>query len=267
MPAFHQHSHGELDMSEAILRAALESDTHPGRKKPHLTLPFVTVSRQAGASGGLFARELARRLSAAGAADWSCWDHELVEKVSAEHDIEAAVVEMMEDRNHSWLIALLEGLSGDSHRHPEELKVYRRVATTIGALASAGHAVIVGRGGAFITASMPGGIHVRLVAPLADRIARRAERQGMSLKQAAASVAETDRNRDAFYRRYWPDKPLGPESFTLTLNSAAMTLEEMTDCVAQLVNLRQRNIRRSPELTSLQGAQSAVSVPSQLVGP
>src|SRR5215469_4029152 len=76
MPAFHQKAHGELEMSEAILRAAMESDTHPGGKKSHVTLPFVTVSRQAGASGGSFARELIKRLNARSDATWSCWDHE-----------------------------------------------------------------------------------------------------------------------------------------------------------------------------------------------
>jgi hypothetical protein len=261
MPAFHQHSHGEIEMAEAVLRAALDMETHEERRAPRrAALPFVTVSRQAGASGGTFARELVRKLNAAGGdATWTCWDHELVEKVSAEHDVEAAVVEMMEDRKHNWLVELLEGLSGDTRRHPEELKVYRRVATTIGALAVAGHAVIVGRGGAFITAGMPGGIHVRLVAPLEARIAHRAKKRNLTLKEAAASVGETDRNRDAFYHRYWPEKPLGPESFTLTLNSAAMSLEEMVDCVSGLVHARGRpGHLRAPEATVTGGAQAAL---------
>jgi hypothetical protein len=262
MPAFHQHSHGEIEMADAILRTALDMETHEKhRKAGRVTLPFVTVSRQAGASGGSFARELVRKLNAGAGENegWSCWDHELVEKVSAEHDIEAAVVEMIEDREHSWLVQLLESLSGDTHKHPDELKVYRRVATTIGTLASSGHAVIVGRGGAFITAGMPGGIHVRLVAPLADRISHRATARQMTPKQAAASVAETDRNRDAFYRRYWPGKPLGPESFTLTLNSGSMSLEEMVECVAGLVRAREPHRRRpTPGLTMTAGAHPGV---------
>jgi cytidylate kinase len=239
MAAFHQHSHGEIEMAGAVLQSAL----HDLNARPHVAarVPrvFVTVSRQAGASGGTFARELVRRLNASGEGGWSCWDHELVEKVAAEYDIEATVIEMLEDRCPNWLVDLLEGCSGDAHRHPEELKVYRRVATTIGALASAGHAVIVGRGGVFITAGMKGGIHVRLVAPVAERIARRATQYNLQLKQAAADVAETDKNRDAFYRRYWPDKPLVPDSFTLTLNSAAMSLEEMVDCVVRLIKNRE----------------------------
>lgn len=61
---------------------------------------------------------------------------------------------------------------------------------TIRALAISGRAVIVGRGGVFLTAGMPGGIHLRIVAPVRHRITHMAERDGISQEAAAEKVAE-----------------------------------------------------------------------------
>src|SRR5881394_252914 len=75
-------------------------------------LPFVTISRQAGAGGRTLARRLAERLNVLGVGggggdddddDWSAWDHELVEKVSKEYDLSQVLVEALEDARHAWV--------------------------------------------------------------------------------------------------------------------------------------------------------------------
>lgn len=256
------HSSPHLHDATVILRSALHLHMRPEiSTRPDERRLFVTISRQPGAAGRSFASRLVERLrNTERLGEWSCWDQELVEKVSAEHDIEKTIVEMLEDRRHTWLTELLGNLpSSDARQHPDEFKVYRRVATTIQALANAGRAVIVGRGGVFLTAGMPGGIHLRLVAPLARRVTHTAERDGISRKQAEAQVVEIERNREAFYRRHWPGKSLGPETFTMTLNSAELTNDEMVDCVVPLVVARMHPSQsRPPELTTIGGAQSRI---------
>ena len=114
---------------------------------------------------------LAKRLNAAdpGELPWTVWDNELVERVAVEHQLPAASIESLKDQQPSWLEEALGGLMlGD---HPDELKVYHRVAATTRLLAEMGRVVIVGRGGAFITRNLLGGIHLRLVAPLEFRVA------------------------------------------------------------------------------------------------
>lgn len=267
MPSHSSHSSRDLHNATVLLRAALHLHTRPAISRgPEAPRLFVTISRQPGAAGRSLGRRLVERLQEVDrAGQWSCWDQELVEKVSAEHDIEKTIVQMLEDGRHTWLTDLLGNLSSsDVRQHPDELKVYRRVATTIRALADAGRAVIVGRGGVFLTAGMPGGIHLRLVSPLSQRIAHTAEREGISRKQAEARVAEIERNRDAFYRRHWPGKSLGPEAFTLTLNSSELTCEEMVDCVLQMIASRMRFPQvRPPEVTTTGGAQTALPHVSQ----
>jgi cytidylate kinase len=203
--------------------------------------PFVTISRQAGAGGKTVAATLAaalNRIEEPANATWCAWDQELVTKVAADYAIPEAAVESLEDHNHPLLREIISSLV--SQDHCDEFKVYRGVATTIRALAGAGCAIIVGRGGVFLTGEMPGGVHVRLIAPLADRVARTAERLQISQSEAAARVREIDRNREAFYQRHWPTKRVTPEAFSLTINTAAMSEEQIVACLLPLLTSSNR---------------------------
>jgi cytidylate kinase len=209
---------------------------HAGDQRP--ATPFVTISRQAGAGASGLAHRLVERLNELDPAErpWTCWDRELVERVSADHHIARETVDALEQSRLSWFNEFLSGLTFTTDAvHPDELTVYRRVAATIRALAAAGRVIIVGRGGVCITGNMPAGVHVRLVAPLKFRIQNMQRRLGISEQEAAEHVRQLDHNRDAFYRRYWPNHPLVPELFTLVLNAARLDEDRMMRCLLPLI--------------------------------
>lgn len=229
--------HGPLSAARPIagmIRASAlgvrRSSAHEERDR---VVPFVTISREAGAGGWSLAERLAEHLNVVdpGEQPWTAWDRELVEKVAADHHISAAMIESMEDRGHTWFEEFLGGLKVVGHE-PSEFEVYFRTATTIRALAEMGRTIIVGCGGRFITAAMPGGLHVRLIAPLEYRISCMARHLNISREAAAAKVRDVDHNRAAFYRRYWPGRPLVPEAFAMTLNTAAIDEARLVMCVA-----------------------------------
>lgn len=203
----------------------------------HPPSPFITISRQAGAGAWTLAQRLVDQLNSveSGEPPWTGWDRELVEKVAADHRIAAELVESLEDATHSWMGDLFAGLSFTEHPElADEARVYNRVATTIRALAQAGHVVIVGRGGVLITRNMPGGIHIRLIAPLDYRIANMARQFKCTKESARSWVHQMDRNRQQFYRRYWAGTPLTDETFALTLNAGLLSEEQMIRCILPL---------------------------------
>jgi cytidylate kinase len=75
--------------------------------------------------------------------------------------------------------------------------------------AAAGRVVIVGRGGAFLLAGVPTALHVRVVAPLAERIERIVRREHADRDSVRALIERVDRERAAFVRaifhRPWDD--------------------------------------------------------------
>ncbi|HEX8911793.1 MAG TPA: cytidylate kinase-like family protein [Humisphaera sp.] len=223
------------------VRAGVMAETDARAAVPPPPLPFVTISREAGAGGRTLAYKLAALLDRldpppAGQPRWAVWDHELVEKVAAEAGIDAGVVEKLEVVRRPWLAELLSGLSaGGDPAHPDELQVYRRVAAAIRGLARAGRAIVVGRGGAYVTRDLPGGVHVRLIAPRAARVRHMAGLHQVPDAEAAKMVDHIDRSRAAFLRSYWPVAASTPEAFSATFNTAAVPDDRVVAAIAELV--------------------------------
>ena len=77
---------GDLDTGRAVLKAAFRVLEQPAGKAGDQAAPvrgFVTISRQPGAGAFALAQYLAERLNLDGG-DWTAWDHELIDKVSAD---------------------------------------------------------------------------------------------------------------------------------------------------------------------------------------
>lgn len=222
-----------MDSVLSALRAAQRQEEQGQAVQGPRPSAFITISRQPGISTDAFTTHLANYLGLSSGL-WKVWDKELVEKVATDHHIAAELVAALGREGRSWLEDFIRGLA-ISAGPPEELSVYRRVATTIRALAQAGSAIIVGRGAVHITADLPAGVHVRLVAPWGYRVWRLADELGISRNEAAKEIERLEREREQFYRRYWQHHAPTPEAFSITLNVVAGDAEHLADCVLPLV--------------------------------
>ena len=236
---------GSISVSEHIrpILAAIQTVPVPGRPvsgpgSAEAAPPFITVSRQPGAGAWKVAHEFVDAMNAADpdGPRWTWWDRELVEKVAADHHFSRRLIESLDEGNHSWITDLFSGFSAAAYN--DEVAVYHRVVQTIRALAQAGRVVLIGRGSVFATHDMNGGIHVRLVAPRKDRIGHIAETMNKTPHDAEAWVAQQERNRAAFYKRFWPGRVLEPEAFTVTINTSAVDAADMIAVLAALVRQR-----------------------------
>lgn len=219
--------------------AAIRSVPRPlhslaGEQAPPI-VPFVTISREAGAGGHTVGQLLIERLNQLDRGEplWRLWDKQLVEKVTEDHHLSREVVESLDACGRSWMQEFLAGLS--YHGNDTEAKAYQRVATTIRFLAQHGRAVIVGRGGVFITRNIPGGVHVRLIAPLEKRINTMARQLGVNRDAAAEHVRNLDRGRQAFFRRYWPKEVISEQAFTLIVNTAQVDERRAVEAIIALL--------------------------------
>jgi len=236
-----EHSYrSDPETASAVLKAALYCWNHPNRGAAVKPRAFVTVSRQPGTGGRLFAHRLMERLNEMPAGDWTAWDNELFDRISAEDPIEKQVLEALEQQPLTWLDEFVRGYSMKNGRHHmPELYAYKRIAMAIRALAEAGHTILVGRGSQFVTDEMSGGIHVRLVAPIEHRIKYVAAKFNLSSHNAASRIAAADGDRQTFYRRFWAGKEIDPETFDATLNVAELCVNEMVECVLPLIRARE----------------------------
>lgn len=197
---------------------------------PRGTLPFVTITRAAGAGGSTVAHALAGALNVREPdAGWQAYDRELVEIVAKDHEISEPLVQALEEKSRNWINRLL--VSGSA----SDFGVYQRVATTIRALAEEGGAILVGRGAVFITRDLPRGVHIRLVAPEEHRIRHLMQSRGWTEERAAEYVRETDLGRAKFYRSRWPDKSLDAETFHATFNTALVGPGDLVRALTEMI--------------------------------
>jgi cytidylate kinase len=113
----------------------------------------------------------------------------------------------------------------------------RNLSETIVALARHRSGVIVGRGGHLILDAHRT-LRVRCFAPVEQRVAYIAERDGLTLDEARVKVARVDEERRAFYAKHFQCDITSPLGFDLLLNTGEMSLEECATTVSALFRAR-----------------------------
>lgn len=196
----------------------------------------VTMSREYGSGGGEIAARLARRL------DWQLVDHQIVEHAARELGVHEAVVRAHDEKVGG---ALSRIFMWPYPTPPEEMRAYyemlRNVVLTA---ANTGHVVIVGRGGQVLLRDRRDVLHVRVVAPLEQRIAYTKRREGLDTNAARVRVQEKDRDRIRYTQTQFHCEPDDPHLYDLVINTAILSLDSSVDqiCLALAHKASQLNV-------------------------
>ena len=108
--------------------------------------------------------------------------------------------------------------------------------TAMAAFANQDNVVLVGRGGQAMFADRPDAVHVRVVCPLEERIRRIARRDRTDLTMALTTVEESDRQREAWHRKYFGIDYRSPYHYSLAVNTGKLTdvlAAEVVVCIAR----------------------------------
>ena len=209
----------------------------PVQEKRVQTLPFITISRQF----GCVAYELAERLAARLNADkpikpWEVYDRKLLEELTVRESITPDRVREMAKRTRSVLDDIfMESIAGA----PAEIDVFKRLMRTMLDIAADGHAVIVGRGAGIATKHLPGGVHVRLIAPLEWRLENLKKSPDRRQEATMRNLKRIDLEREKFIRQYLNAYINDPLQYQIVLNCERLTMEEQLESVVALVRLRE----------------------------
>ena len=198
-------------------------------------LPFVTVSRQAGAGAETVAGLLAAKLNAQGpqgAQPWTVFDKNLIDRVLADQDLPQEIAKLVEEDKDTTIKAIVGELLG---LHPSMWTIFHHTSDTILKLARLGRCIIVGRGGNIVTAKLQGGIHVRLVAPENVRLAHLAKHFGLDEKSAAKYLREHDEGRRRYVKTNFERDIEDPLLYDAVLNTGLLGFEKTADLLAGMV--------------------------------
>lgn len=137
-------------------------------------------------------------------------------------------LEMLLARTYGEAASLPEASEEDL----DEKKYISIISAIILDLAERGDVVILGRGSQIILRDRPGSLHAYVTAPLDLRIERTAARDGVSHEEAEKTVHESDRNRLAFYHKFFKVDVDDPNLYDLVVNTAHLSYEAAADLIA-----------------------------------
>lgn len=199
----------------------------------------VTVSRLYGSGGGEVAARLARRLG------WRLIDHEVVVRVAHDLGITEQEAADQDERSESFITRALHSMSlaypGIVDEMPpppspiERERAYQDALKHVIELAAKeGHMVIVGRGSHMLLGGRRDVLKVRVVAPLEQRVAYVARREGLSERAARDRIHDKDTARMRYVESVYHVRFGAPEQYDLTINTGVLSLDDAVDlaCLA-----------------------------------
>ena len=201
-----------------------EAEARARQAKPAFT---IAISRQSGARGTTTARAVGERLG------WAVYDRELVERIAQDMKLQARLLEGVDEKKVGWLREFMESFS--SAPVVSDIAYVHRLAKTIASLVAHGDCVLVGRG---VTHILPveTTLRVRLVAPVAWRVAGMSRKLGVSEEEAAVKVAAIDRQRVQFVREHFNQDTTDPSLYDLVLNTERFSVEQCADLIVEALH-------------------------------
>ncbi len=202
--------------------------------------PFVTISRETGAGGNSLARVILEEIKRQSKGEplfegWQVFNQELCQKVAEEPGLSVSLQSLMTSERHSMIEDIMRELI--NHETPQDV-VNKKIFKLIFSLATAGKAVLVGRGASCLTRNLPLGIHLRLVASPASRIKRMAQLLKITERKAGELVREQDKARENHVRVFFDKDINDPLLYDTTWNTDTVPLQEIARSVISLTQSR-----------------------------
>jgi len=210
----------------------------PGGRRPRV-LPFITISRQAGAGGHRLAETLLdvfdREDDVALFGGWQVFDRKICEFVANDPAFSERMSSLLNEEYQASADVLFHRLLGSTHDHDVLMQRVFRVAE---AVASIGKCIIIGRAGSEVTRDMGQGISVRLVAPESDRILGTMKHYGLQERAAREKARKLDRDRGKLLKRYFDVDIDDPVRYDVVWNTGRASFEEIAASLVTVVRNR-----------------------------
>jgi cytidylate kinase len=200
---------------------------------------LITISREFGAGGGELAGLLGARLG------WRVLDADIPHEVAASLHIPQSALEEWDEHVPSLLEkmgnALLMGspellLNPDVIGRPDPQRIALATREVLLAAAARPPLIVVGHGAQSLFHERPHSLHLRLVAPLEDRIRRIDMRRAADPRDAATLARRMDADRANYVREHYGRDVRDPLLYHLQLNTGRIAMDDVVTIVLGLVS-------------------------------
>jgi cytidylate kinase len=202
----------ERQMQAWVLSAEMEGRVRGLKGRQRLAAqinPYLTISREAGAGGGLIAEQVGQRLG------WKVLDKNLADRVAERFRLPRVMLELVDETQSNWVYDVL-GAWLDRKIIPHD-KYVAHMGRVVLAAARRESVVLVGRGAQFLLPREKG-LAVRIIAPKRFRVEQIMQLGQLSRVNAGRFVDDVDRGRRDFVRRFFHHDIDEPHLYDLVIN-------------------------------------------------
>jgi len=201
--------------------------------------PVVTISRECGCSGRLFAEELTKRINQKinnPARNWKWVNKEILCLASKELKLNPDQVKiLLKTEDKSFLDELVSSFT--VKYYAPDAKIKRAIKDVVRHIAIQGNVVIIGRGSEAFTQDIQRSLHIKLYAPLSWKIDIIRSRNNISSDEAKKLVISTDKRRLKFVEEYLSKEP-NKLVYDIDFNCAKFSIEEIADITMKAIETK-----------------------------
>lgn len=184
----------------------------------------VAISREAGSRGSTIAGRAGAKLG------WQVYNQELLEYIAQEGAFQQDLVDSPSPAASRWVDQQLQHLLRENNlgQQPSLVNLARIILT----LGAQGEVVLVGRGAGCILPAQST-LHVRIMAPLPDRVAYMSQWLRLTPKEAAEQVQTRDSRRGEFIANHFHRQASDVHQYDLVLNSGLLGEDLCAELIAK----------------------------------
>ena len=203
----------------------------------------ITVARLYGSGGGEIARRVAQQLG------WRLVDHEVIVRVAREMGITEEEAEDLDEHTEGFILRVLNSMSlmypsMVEHVPPASSPTVREqmyqsgLRRVVELAVEEGKSVIVGRGAGSLLAARRDVLRVYIIAPLEQRAAYVAQREGLDEMSARKRIQLKDNDRRRYVQAQYHLQPDDPVLYDVTINTAILSLDAAAELICQALALK-----------------------------
>lgn len=201
--------------------------------------PVITISRECGCSGRLFAEKLIERINlkiSNPSQKWKWVNKEILSLASKELKINPDKIKnLLDAADKNFLDEIVSSFT--VKYYAPDAKIKRAIKEVVRHLATQGNVVIIGRGSEALTQDIQRSLHVKLYAPLNWKVDVISSRDNISKEAAKKNVIETDKRRLKFVEGYLIKDP-NKVIYDIDFNCAKFSVEEMIELILKVAEMK-----------------------------
>lgn len=213
-----------LDQAEAPLHGFRGDEASSDQDELIPLGPSIAITRETGARGGTIGRRVGKRLG------WQVYDQETIQFLSNDPSSLLEVPPSLMEKAGQWIETQMESLAArHALKGDPTLEGVIRVVLN---LAVRGNVVLIGRGAGFF---LPSGsrLHVRLVAPLPERVSYISQWLRLTPSEAEERARQRDQQRAEYLQSVLGSNPNDVRNYDMVLSSHELGEDLCVDLISQ----------------------------------